>query len=140
MNRSIAPSLTLLASLLFFHCGPPGGLTEATLADHADALTTAGTDNLFTITMKATSMPPVISKLSISAGLAGQTATVMNFAADDKNGNGSLDVGESVTIKEPGVNRFDATTVGTTIVVSFTEQQTGNLYTLLASLNWKPVN
>jgi hypothetical protein len=119
---------------------PPAPSTTITITDHPDALTASGTDNLFILTLTKAPKSYVLSDLMVDANLPGQQAYAVNWDHNDTNGNGLLDVGESLTCKEPGVNLFDTTTVGKTVNVSLDEKLTTTSYQVVASGTWTPAN
>lgn len=130
-----------ILALAFIACGPPIPQSSITLADHADALTTAANDNLFTLTLTASDEPLAVADILVSASLAGQTATAVNFTHNDTNANGKLDVGESLSCKEPPVNLFDATVVGKMVNVSLATKRSGSTVLVsVASAQWTPAN
>ena len=133
-------SLLTVVALAVIHCGPPGpDRVEIAVTDSADALTTAGNDNLFSVTLSKAARSYALSEISVNAGLPGQTQTVVNFTLEDGNGNGKLDPGEKLNCKEPPVNLFDANTVGKAVTVSFTDQDQGT-YFQVGSGTWTPAN
>ena len=132
---------TLFAALACSSCGAPGGTggstsTEITVADHADPLTSTGQDVLCVLTLSKASAGIDSAALAVFAGLPGKTLTVMNFTVNDTNSNGSLDQGETMTIKEPGRNVFDASTVGQKVSVELNQKVDANAYRLLGSATW----
>jgi hypothetical protein len=116
-------------------CGPMD-LDSITVTDHADALTTAANDNLFVLTLtKGTALD--IADVMVTAGVAGQTATAVNFTHNDANSNGKLDVGESLSCKEPPLNLFDGTLAGKTVHVTLdTKRPNTTVLYAVASADW----
>jgi hypothetical protein len=125
-------------SFLAVGCGPMPVGTKVAVTDQQAALTTAGDDVLFVLTLSDADEPFAISGVSIYAGLAGQTATVVNFTHDDTNKDGKLDVGETLTTREPGVNLFDSTHVGKEFNIGFSEKTASGTWTTKASATWTP--
>lgn len=126
------------AALCSFACGPMPVGTRVAVTDHSAALTTAGDDVLFLLTLSEADAPIPIAQVNVYAGLAGQTATVVNFTHNDLNNDGKLDVGETLTTREPGVNLFDATSVGKPLNVGFSEKTEGGVWMTKASATWTP--
>ncbi len=121
-------------------CGPPGPeKVESSAVDHADALTTAAGDNLFILTVTKAPKAYVLADISVTAGIPGQTATVVNFTHGDLNGDGKLDQGETLSCKEPVANLFDATTVGKAVNVAIAEKENGTFFQV-SSTTWTPTN
>ncbi len=119
--------------------GGPGNTVKVTVADHGDALTAKAGDNLFTVTLTAADEAWPTRDLSVTAGLPGTTATVMNFTLDDKNADSKWGVGETLTVTEPVVNLFDPTTVGKVVNVDVSRKSNG-IYYQLGSASWSPAN
>lgn len=130
------PLLTSLLVLLLSACGPMDSYSIS-VADHADALTTAANDNLFTLTLTNASAPIAVADIIVSAGVAGQTATAVNFTHNDTNADGKLDVGESLSCKEPPLNLFDGTLAGKMVQVSLASKQANSsVLRSVASATW----
>ena len=121
-------------------CGSSGPeKAEISAADHADALTTAAGDNLFILTVTKAPGAYVLAAISVTAGLPGQTATVVNFTHGDLDGDGKLDQGETLSCKEPIANLFDASTVAQAVNVSIAEKENGTFFQI-ASTTWTATN
>ena len=105
-----SPALWLL--IFSAGCGPMPmpQATRVSVADLPAALTSGGDDQLFQLTLSEADEALSISEVAVHVGLPGQTATVVNFTHDDKNNDGRLNVGETLSTREPGVNLFDSTT------------------------------
>ncbi len=144
MKRSVQAVLiagvVTLALFGLSRCNLLGLGATISISDHSDALTTGGTDNLFILTLTKAPEGYVLTDIQITAHLAGQTATVLNFAGSDANSNGQLDAGESLTCVEPGANVFDQTTVGQPVVVDFTKKLGSNTVESVATGTWTPAN
>lgn len=125
-------------SFLALGCGPLPMGTEVAITDQAAALTNAGDDVLFQLTLSETDEPISLAAVNVYAGLPGQTATVVNFTHNDANSDGKLNVGETLTTREPGVNLFDATHVGKTFNVGFSLKSEGGVWVTKASAEWTP--
>ncbi|MHB8874526.1 MAG: hypothetical protein ACYC8T_12630 [Myxococcaceae bacterium] len=136
MKRLLLSLVSLTA--IAFGCGPMPESTSVSVADQPAALTNAGDDVLFTLTLSIADAPLAIADVNVHAGLAGQTATVVNFTHDDKNSDGKLDPGETLTTREPGVNLFDASHVGKPINIGFSEKQASGMWMTRANATWTP--
>jgi len=107
--------------------------------DHADALTSNPSDKLFILTLSKSPKSYALADVVVYANLPGQTANQLDYTHDDGNGNGKLDVGESLQCSEPPLNIFDATTVGKSVVVGFAVPFQGTM-TEVGTATWNPVN
>ena len=136
MNRLFAAVVTV--AVLSIGCGPMPEGTEVAVADQSAALTNSGDDVLFQLTLAGADGPISIADVNVYAGLPGQTATVVNFTHDDGNNNGKLDVGETLTTREPGLNLFDGTHVGKAFNVGFSEKSENGMWMTKASATWTP--
>lgn len=136
MNRLL--SSLVVVSLFTVACGPMPEATTVAVSDQSAALTNAGDDVLFELTLSASDEAVSIADVNVYAGLPGQTATVVNFTHDDANSNGKLDVGEKLTTREPGVNLFDGTHVGKAFNVGFSEKSANGTWMTRASATWTP--
>jgi hypothetical protein len=121
-------------------CGPGFETMTLSITDHPDALTSSGGDNLFTLTVVQSSKSYPIGEVMVTAGLAGQTATVVNFTHNDLNGDGKLDPGESLSCTEPPVNLFASDTVGKAVNVSLDTKSGANTLVSVAEGTWTPTN
>lgn len=127
-------------SLIVVACGPMD-LDAITVTDHTDALTSAANDNLFTLTLSKAPAPLAMADLLVTVGFPGQTTTAVNFTHNDTNGDGKLDVGESLSCKEPPLNLWDASVVGKTATISLdTRQSNSTVLRAIASAQWTPAN
>lgn len=136
MNRLLAAVVAI--SFFAVACGPLPEGTKVSVADQSAALTNNGDDVLFQLTLSEADAPISIADVNVHAGLPGQTATVVNFTHDDTNGDGKLDVGETLTTREPGVNLFDGTHVGKAFSVGFAEKDENGVWMTRASATWTP--
>ena len=134
MNRL----LPALAAVALFACGPLPAATVVAVADQPAALTSGGDDVLFQLTLSDADEPINVADIEIYAGLPGQTATVVNFTHQDTNNDGKLNVGETLTTREPGVNLFDATQVGKTFNVGFSLKSSTGTWVTRANSTWVP--
>lgn len=136
MNRLL--TALLVVSSLTVGCGPMPEGTKVAVADQSAALTNAGDDVLFQLTLSEADEPFAIADVSVHAGLPGQTATVVNFTHEDGNNDGKLDIGETLTTREPGVNLFDGTHVGKAFNIGFSKKNENGVWMSKASATWTP--
>jgi hypothetical protein len=115
-------------------CGVTSGTRE--IEDHPDPLTSGAQDNLFYLTLVEGADFDVAS-LSVNAGLAGQTATVLHFTHEDANDDGLLNPGERLLAREPDFDLFDVETEGQTVNVALSELRDGIWYQI-AHGQWTP--
>src|SRR5689334_13328558 len=92
----------VLALLAVAACGPLPGV-DATLTDHADALSNGGSDKLFDLVITDAKETYALSDLQLTYQPAGGTMTVLNFELTvDADGDGALGTGDTLTGVEPG--------------------------------------
>lgn len=134
-------SIAIGCSLALVACsGDDGAGVTATVSDHADALTDAPGDNLATFKLATASEPYDTTLVTLTVGEAGATPLQINFTLQDGDADGKFGEGESLTLVEPGLNRFDSTSIGKTFVVSFRVEEDGGVLRQLATETWKPEN
>jgi hypothetical protein len=126
-------------------CGKFKGASDAvsfTVADAPEPLTSSASDPLFVLTVtKLTPVRPYpAANVEITVEPAGETGTFAECTHDDKNGNGSVDVGETLSCAEPPADTYRASHVDQTIPVSFVERTDGGSYVARGSALWKPTN
>jgi hypothetical protein len=134
-------SLALASALALFGCSDDGdSAVTASVADHADALTANPGDNIATFTLDGASEAFMLTSSSFTVAEVGMTALQVNFTLVDGNGDGKLGEGESVTLIEPGLNKFDTTSIGKSYEVTFRVAGTGDVLRQLAVETWTPSN
>ena len=115
------------------------GSVEIAVSDHQDALTTNSNDNLFVLELTASDRAFAPSEIEVTGSVPGQSGVILRFDHTDGDGNGLIDVGETLTGREPPANRYDETTVGQDIEVDFNEDD-GAVLRRLAGAIWTPAN
>lgn len=132
--------LALVTALTFLSaCGPPMS-APLSVVDHQDPLTSAPKDNLFTLSLGASGDTYELAELLVSAGMAGGTATAVNFTLNDLNADGKWGPGESLSCVEPPVNMFDASVVSKSVNVDVAIRGSGSAYISVGHATWTPTN
>ena len=144
MGRALVAVL-LVGSLALPACGDdlpddPDPVITISVVDHADALTDSGYDNLCDVVL--TEAPAGYARINLEVRiirLDNGGPVRADGTLNDQDGNGMLDVGESVTVTEPIVNFWDQTTVGRPLDVQL-DFNSGSATSTLATGTWTPQN
>lgn len=113
-----------------------------TIEDAPEPLTSSKGDPLFslTITEESPARAYRMTDMAVVVEPVGETGTIVPCTHDDANGDGNLDVGETLHCTEPPVDTFNAAHVGNPITVSLVERTKVDTYTTRGKGSWIPVN
>jgi len=96
---------------------------DATLTDHAEALTTNGSDKLFDVEVTSADANIPLADVQLVFQPVGGTLTALNFALTiDSDGDGAVGDGDTLTGIEPGPDLLNGTHANQTFNVQLTEK------------------
>ena len=115
--------LPILAGLLSLVGCVPSTAFDATLTDHADALTTSGSDKLFEVAVSSAAANVPLANVQLVFQPIGGTLTALNFNLTvDSNGDSAVGQGDTLTGIEPGPDLLNAGNSSQTLNVQLTEK------------------
>lgn len=127
----------ILAGFLLIITGCTPMAFDATLADHADALTTGGSDKLFVVEVTSAEVNVPLADIQLTFQPIGGNMTVLNFALTvDSNGDGALGQGDTLTGIEPGPDLLNTGNAGQSFSVHLTEKTGANMVSELWEDSW----
>lgn len=119
-ERVFMHQFTLVALLSLVGCATS---FDASLTDHADALTVSGTDKLFEVEVSTADANVAVEDVQLTYQPVGGTMTVLNFALTiDSNSDGAVGEGDTLTAMEPGPDLLNTANAGQTFDIVFAEK------------------
>lgn len=128
-------SLIGMLCLLCTACGPTP--FDATIRDHADPLTTGGSDKLFVISVSETDESFALNELLLTFNEPGGTATQLNYELDvDADGDGRLGAGDELVGIEPGTDILGTGAQGRDFEIDLMQELGSNQVSTLWTGTW----
>ena len=123
MGKSIQIACLACLAIILSGCGPSAVFE---VVERPGMLSRKAGDKLFELKLIESSEAMSLETLLVSVGAPGTTDLVINFdLAEDTNGDGKLDVGDTLLAVEPALNEYDGDSVGKTFNVGVAQLKDG---------------